>query len=201
MSINTCVVFCLFLRRLTKETVSHFIDASPPKDAGEGPSRPRGPVSMLIGDIGLLVSELETSYAAEAGSMAQKDAEISRLQAQLEGARSEADSWRSHAEKLSDEKVALLLQAKGDRAQVERYQADMKWLGEFLQEWNEHHFGQVEELRQAMEIALRTHEEKLRRMSIEYDEELYPHLMQMIAERRYNNSLYISYFLYCLLQN
>ena len=37
-----------------------------------------------------------------------------------------------------------------------------------------------------MEVALRTHEEKLRRMSIEYDEELYPHLMQMISERRYS---------------
>ena len=136
-----------FSRRLTEETVSPFVCASPPKDAGEGPSKPQGRVSMLIGDLGLLVSELETSYAAEAGSTAQKDAEISRLQAQLEAARSEADSWRSHAEKLSDEKVALLLQAKEDRAQVERYQADMKWLGKFLQDWKEHHFGQVEELR------------------------------------------------------
>ena len=41
-----------------------------------------------------------------------------------------------------------------------------------------------------MESAVAAQEEKLRGLSIEYDEELYPHLMSMIAERRY-----LSYFI------
>ena len=36
-----------------------------------------------------------------------------------------------------------------------------------------------------MENSLKVQEGKLRKLSIEYDEELYPHLMSVIAERRY----------------
>ena len=36
-----------------------------------------------------------------------------------------------------------------------------------------------------MENALKVQENKLHKLSTEYDEELYPHLMSMIAERRY----------------
>ena len=36
-----------------------------------------------------------------------------------------------------------------------------------------------------MDKIVQVQEEKLRRLSIEYDEELYPHLMSTIAERRY----------------
>ena len=42
-------------------------------------------------------------------------------------------------------------------------------------------------------------EEKLRRLSIEYDEELYPHLMSMIAERRYLLYIILDFYLYFLL--
>ena len=40
-----------------------------------------------------------------------------------------------------------------------------------------------------MEKTLVVYEEKLRALSIEYDEELYPHLMSVIAERRYSYTL------------
>ena len=40
-----------------------------------------------------------------------------------------------------------------------------------------------------MENALKVQEGKLRKLSIEYDEELYPHLMSTIAERRYESSI------------
>ena len=36
-----------------------------------------------------------------------------------------------------------------------------------------------------MEKIIQVQEEKLRGLSIDYDEELYPHLMSTIAERRY----------------
>ena len=94
--------------------------------------------------------------------------------------------------------LALLLQVKRERAQVEGYQAGCQWLGKFMQEWKVHHFEQVDVLREAMKTHLRSHEEKLRKLSIEYDEELYPHLMQTIVERRYFHPLCISLSLYLL---
>lgn len=51
-----------------------------------------------------------------------------------------------------------------------------------------------------MENALKVQEGKLRKLSIEYYEELYPHLMSVIAERRYVSlTLLITFFLLHLL--
>ena len=46
-------------------------------------------------------------------------------------------------------------------------------------------FAQLDEFRKAVEVALEKQEGKLRKLSIEYDEELYPHLVSAIAERMY----------------
>ena len=43
-----------------------------------------------------------------------------------------------------------------------------------------------------MENALKVQEGKLRKLSIEYNEELYPHLMSVIAERRYVSLMFSS---------
>ena len=174
-----------------KETESPFVGASPPKDGGQGTSRPRGPVGQLIGDLGVLAAQLQASYAEETDSAAQKDVEIAHLQAQLAEARAKAESFKAHADKLSDEKVALLLQIQRERAHVESYQSGCKWIGRYMDKWKAHHFEQLDVLREAVQAQLRTHEEKLRKLSIEYDEELYPHLMQMITERRYLSFLLI----------
>ena len=53
-----------------------------------------------------------------------------------------------------------------------------------------------------MEKAIQVQEEKLRALSIEYDDELYPHLMSTIAERRYECVIpsvifVLSYFISC----
>lgn len=55
----------------------------------------------------------------------------------------------------------------------------------YLEEKKAEHFGHIDEFRLRMEKILKEQEEKLRGLSIEYDEELYPHLMSTIAERRY----------------
>ncbi|GJX07103.1 hypothetical protein Tco_0195035 [Tanacetum coccineum] len=44
------------------------------------------------------------------------------------------------------------------------------------------HFAGLEEFRQRVEELLEKQEEKLRKLSIEYDEELYPHMLSAIAE-------------------
>ena len=47
------------------------------------------------------------------------------------------------------------------------------------------HFSQLDDFRKAIEEKLARQEEKLRKLSIEYDEELYPHLVSSVAERMY----------------
>ncbi|GJV65142.1 hypothetical protein Tco_1475970, partial [Tanacetum coccineum] len=46
------------------------------------------------------------------------------------------------------------------------------------------HFAGLDEFRQRVEELLEKQEEKLRKLGIEYDEELYPHMLSAIAERR-----------------
>jgi hypothetical protein len=54
-----------------------------------------------------------------------------------------------------------------------------------MQENKSKHFAQLDDFRKAVEGALEKQEGKLCKLSIEYDEELYPHLVSAIAERRY----------------
>ena len=61
----------------------------------------------------------------------------------------------------------------------------MTWSVRFLEEKKVEHVAHVDKFRERMEKAFQVLEEKLRALSIEYDEELYPHLMSTIAERRY----------------
>ncbi|GJS47934.1 hypothetical protein Tco_0598055 [Tanacetum coccineum] len=81
------------------------------------------------------------------------------LKTQLADAQAEAESSRSHAQKLAEEKMALLVK--------------------------NNHFAGLDEFRQRVEELLEKQEEKLRKLSIEYDEELYPHMLSAIAERRW----------------
>lgn len=61
----------------------------------------------------------------------------------------------------------------------------MTWSVRFLEEKKVEHVAHVDKFRERMEKAVQVLEEKLRALSIEYDEELYPHLIPTIAERRY----------------
>ncbi|GJU07024.1 hypothetical protein Tco_1123454 [Tanacetum coccineum] len=47
------------------------------------------------------------------------------------------------------------------------------------------HFAGLDEFHQRVEELLEKQEEKLRKLSIEYNEELYPHMLSAIAERRW----------------
>ena len=164
---------------------SPFLDASPQRAAEEGVSGPTGSVTQLIGELGSLAARPQTTYADEASTAMQKDAEIARLQAQLAEARAEAELSEARAGILAGEKDALLLQVERERAAVESYQASCRWVRGYMDEWKTHHTEQLGVLKEAMLAKLREQEEKLRRLTLEYDEELYPHLMQSIAERRY----------------
>ncbi|GJW42933.1 hypothetical protein Tco_0071732 [Tanacetum coccineum] len=62
-----------------------------------------------------------------------------------------------------------------------------KWhcLSRNLEGGKNNHFAGLDDFRQKVEGLLEKQEEKLRKLSIEYDEELYPHMLSTIAERRW----------------
>ena len=76
----------------------------------------------------------------------------------------------------------------------QQYKADLAWGVKYLEERKNELCGQLAQFGKQIEDSVEAQEEKLRRLSIEYDEELYPHLMSTIAERRY--LLYLNFFIY-----
>ena len=132
-----------------------------------------------------LVTQLKTQYVGESSTLAQKDGEISLLRAQLAGAQEEAESAKAHADKLAKDKVSMLADLQHAKGELHQIQANMTWSVRYLDERRVEHFTNIEEFKVRMKKIIQVQEEKLRGLSIEYDEELYPHLMSTIAERRY----------------
>ena len=143
-----------------------------------------------------LVTQLKAQYVGEGSSLAQKDEEIALLRAQLADARADAESTSVYARRLADEKLSLMAELKHERGEVHQFRANLSWDLKYLQEKKAKHFANINELRAQVENALKVQEGKLRKLSIEYDEELYPHLMSTIVERRYVSLiLFINFFL------
>ena len=117
------------------------------------------------------------------------------LKAQLAGAQAEVLAATEHAKKVTDEKLTALSELQHARGELHQFKANLTWGVRYLEEQKAEHFEGLDDFRKKVESSLVVQEEKLHRLSIEYDEELYPHLMSMIAERRY--LLYIIlYFLF-----
>lgn len=98
-----------------------------------------------------------------------------------------------HAKKVTDAKLTAMSKLQHARGELHQFWENLTWGVRYLEEKKAEHFGHLDDFRKKVEGFLVMQEEKLRRLSIEYDEELYPHLMSMIAERRY--LLYIMWFL------
>ncbi|GJU20411.1 hypothetical protein Tco_1153753 [Tanacetum coccineum] len=109
-----------------------------------------------------LVAQLRARFSNERSHSIKKDEEIMLLKTQLADAQAEAESSRSYAQNLAEEKMALLV--KGGK---------------------NNHFAGLDDFCQKVEGLLEKQEEKLRKLGIEYDEELYPHMLSTIAERRW----------------
>ncbi|GJU78940.1 hypothetical protein Tco_1276010 [Tanacetum coccineum] len=105
-----------------------------------------------------LVAQLRAWFANERSQSTQKDEEILLLKAQLVDAQAEAESSRSYAQHLARENGTAWVKVEKKRADAAEYKASCH--------------GPVKE-------------DKLRKLSIEYDEELYPHMLSTIAERRW----------------
>ena len=77
-----------------------------------------------------------------------------------------------------------MAQVKQERLAFDQYKSSCLWGLKYMEQNNGKHFAQLDEFRKAVEDALEKQEGKLRKLSIEYDEELYPHLVSSAAERR-----------------
>lgn len=132
-----------------------------------------------------LVTQLKARYVGESSRLAQKDEEIALLRAQLADVQADVESTTAYARRLADEKLSLMVELKRERTDAEQHMANCTWGLKYMQENRGRHFAQLDEFRERVEEALKVQESKLRKLSIEYDEELYPHLMSTIAERRY----------------
>ena len=80
--------------------------------------------------------------------------------------------------------MPLLAQVNEDLSALDQYKSTCSWAMKYMDQYKKRHFEQLDDLRKAMLDALQKQEEKLRKLSIEYDEELYPHLVSAVAERR-----------------
>ncbi|GKC56221.1 hypothetical protein Tco_1083819, partial [Tanacetum coccineum] len=132
-----------------------------------------------------LVAQLRARFSSERSQSVRKGEEILLLKTQLTDAQAEAESSRSYAQNLAEEKMALLAKLEQERAKSADYKASCHWAVKYLEGGKNNHFAGLEEFRQRVEGLLEKQEEKLRKLSIEYDEELYPHMLSAIAERRW----------------
>ncbi|GJY41352.1 hypothetical protein Tco_0428622 [Tanacetum coccineum] len=163
------------------------------RDRETGPKAFEGmPVDQLMEEFDMvtaqqaaLVAQLRARFSSERSQSVQKDEEILLLKTQLADAQAEAESSRSYAQKLAEEKMALLVKVEQERANSADYKASCHWAVKYLEGGKNNHFAGLDEFRQRVEGLLEKQEEKLRKLSIEYDEELYPHMLSAIAERRW----------------
>ncbi|GJY11779.1 hypothetical protein Tco_0381088, partial [Tanacetum coccineum] len=140
---------------------------------------------MVTAQQAALVAQLRARFANERSQSIQRDEEILLLKTQLADAQAEAESSRSYAQNLAEEKMALLVKVEQERADAAEYKASCHWAVKYLEGGKNNHFAGLDDFRQKVEGLLEKQEEKLRKLSIEYDEELYPHMLSTIAERRW----------------
>ena len=85
---------------------------------------------------------------------------------------------------MRDEKLSLWADLQTERAAHNERKAACEWAVGLMDQYKVEHLAQVEALRQRFMSAHQLQEEKLRMMNIEFDEEIYPHLVSSVAERR-----------------
>ena len=107
------------------------------------------------------------------------------LKAQLVDAHAEVRSTNLYAQRLADEKMSLLAQVARVQSAYDEYKGNCHWALRYVEQNKSIYFSMLDELIKFVNESLERQEEKLRKLSIEYDEELYPHMLSTIAERRY----------------
>ena len=102
----------------------------------------------------------------------------------MEVARAEVASVSESARKLAEEKISLLARVVQKRVELSTHRVNCVWALKYLQRGREKFFANLEDFRKAILTLFEVKERKLRKLSLEYDEELYPHLVSTVSERR-----------------
>ena len=123
------------------------------------------------------ISFLTTQLASVKAALASSEAEQLSSKAKLEQA-------EALVQKMADEKMAAILALEKERNAVRDREANATCALKHLEQAKDQHFANVDEIGRRCQEKLNAAEEKLCKLSIEYDEELYPHLVQSVAERR-----------------
>ena len=137
-------------------------------DIAEEDAHAEGTISKLEAQLAAVQAELASSKAEQLVSKA----ELERVEAQME--------------KMAAEKTAAILELEKERSATREREVAAKSAMEALELAKAQHFANVDAFGRRFEEKISEAEERLRKISIEYDEELYPHLVQSVAERRYD---------------
>ena len=132
-------------------------------DIAEEDANAEGAISALEKQLDAVEAELASSKAEQLDSKA----ELERMKADLE--------------KVAAEKTAATLELEKERAAAKEREVATK---EALELFKAQHLANVDAFGRRFQEAISNAEERLRKISIDYDEELYPHLVQSVAERR-----------------
>ena len=131
-----------------------------------------------------LVDQLQSQCDGNDIRLLNKDDEISLLKAQLEAARAEVVSANNSRRKLAEENISLLAQVSRERGELSSHRKHCDWAIRYLQLGHKRFYANLEVFRQSILTMYEDKERRLRKLSLEYDEELYPQLVSTIAERR-----------------
>ena len=129
-------------------------------------------------------TQSEEKIAALSAQLAAAQAEIASSNAEQLSSKAKLERAEQSVQLLSEQKVALLLRLEQERAERQHRYRDSQWMLNHFEQHAEDLFAGMDNFRGRIQTLLEAQEEKLRKLSIEYDEELYPHLCQSIAERR-----------------
>ena len=145
----------------------------------------------------MLVAQARASHSTESaraqyeGQIASLTAQLASLQADLASSKAEQLSSQAKLERaeasarlMADQKMMVMAELERERSNAERTRTASLWGFQHLQQAKNKLFADVEEFRSVVQLRMKDHEERFRKLSIEFDEELYPHLMQSLAERR-----------------
>ena len=112
------------------------------------------------------------------------EVQLATAQAELASSKAEQERAEAYARRVAEETLALGAELTQECTAVGRQQLDAEWALRFLQQNKDQHIANLEAFCSKVSDALETQEGNLCKLSIEFDEELYSHLVQSVVERR-----------------
>ena len=130
-----------------------------------------------------LIAQLVERCAGENSLSAYKDEEISLLRAQLAEAQARAEGASAEVKELAVKNAPVLAELAKERTGAAQYRDECRVAVETLERGMASHFADVDGFRKRVKETLAEQEQRMRKLSIAYDEELYPLLLSAVAER------------------